>query len=142
MCHHVLFHVKWHVAAYNSRIVADGRLIFYPLFSLSWHIMYNIVLFVSYFSISVLFLLISYFIIFLFIEVFFCFQLSPSITIPYMFFLNFSPHSFNLWFHSYSFYRSFIFNLVLQLLFLICFSFRSSFSIFFPWHFCWSFFCF
>jgi hypothetical protein len=52
----------------------DGYLIS-PFFSLSWYVMYIIVLFVFYFSILVPILLICYFIPFSFIEVFILFNL-------------------------------------------------------------------
>ena len=46
----------------------------------------------------------------------------------YCLIFNFSPHSFNFIFHSYLFYKSFFFNLIIQLKFFICFfSFQSLF---------------
>ena len=77
--------------------------LFFSFLSLSWQLKCTIVLFVCYFSISVLILWISYFVLIPFIEVFF-FQFCHSITISYMFYFHFSPHFFNFLFCFYSFY--------------------------------------
>jgi len=52
---------------------------------------------------------------------------------------NFNSHSFNFLLRSYFLYRSFFFNLVLQLQFLICFVFHFSPFFYFLFHFFFSF---
>jgi hypothetical protein len=99
--------------------------VFFPYFSLSWQIMYNIVIFVSYFSISIFILLISHFILFLSIEAFYLFNLFLQLQFFICFFFNFSPHSFNFLFHYYSFYKSvfFQYSLSIAISHMFCFSF-------------------
>jgi hypothetical protein len=73
MCRRVLFYLEWRVTDYGGR---TPMVIWFPsLFSLSWYVMYIIVLFVFYFLILVCILLICSFIPFSFIEIFILFNL-------------------------------------------------------------------
>jgi hypothetical protein len=67
ICHHVLFYMVWHMTAYGSLIVNNDR--FFFLFSLLPGKGHDCSFF--FFSISVLILLIFYYVFFSFIEVFF-----------------------------------------------------------------------
>ena len=91
---------------------------FPPLVSLSGQVMYIIVLFVSYFSISILILLISYFVSFPFIQVLF-----------------FSIQSFNcnfsyVWFFILFFISNFIISIFVEVIFLSISSFNQIFRCF------------
>jgi len=83
ICHHVLFNMVWHMTAYGSLIVNNGR---FFLFSLSCQVKCTIVLLFWFFNFSphsFNFLLCFYF----FYRSFF--QFSPSITISHMFCFSF-----------------------------------------------------
>jgi hypothetical protein len=120
MCHHILFHVGWRVAVYNSWIVAVDFLFPSLFFSLLagnvQHCFFYFILFNS--SPHSLNLVFSSF--FLFIEVFVYFQFIICI------FFNFSHHSFNFLFLSYFLYRSFFqFSPSIAISHMFCFLFWS-----------------
>jgi hypothetical protein len=92
MRRHILIHLEWRVATDGCRIAIDSRLIYFSFFSLSWHVRYTIVLFISYFSISVFILLISYFVPFSFIEFFIIFNLVFQLQFLICLIFHFDPH--------------------------------------------------
>jgi len=114
-CRHVFFLMMWHITAYGARIIVSDCFFFISFFSLSCQIKCTIVLFVFAFSISVLILLISYFILIPFIKSFVCFRFSHSIKISHMFFFSFRSPFFMAfllkfyWLSILSFNQSFLF---------------------------------
>jgi hypothetical protein len=115
MCHHVFFHVVWHVA---TRLLSMILHFFSSYFLTPDSSSTPLSFFCS--SNPILILVISYFVLIPFIEVFFCFQFSPSITISHMFCSSFWSLIFFPWPFCWSF---FAFNFIIQSKFLFFYFF-------------------
>jgi hypothetical protein len=113
----------WRVTTYGSWIVIDDHFFFYSLFSLSNQVKCMIVLF--FLSISVLILLVYYFVLIPFIEVFSFFNLVLQLQFLVCFVFHFGPYSFDFWFLIF-FLCSFV-----KVYFAFNFIFQSKFLLFF-----------